>query len=329
MPGINEEPRFTWRPGYAWTETASLSPPEGQERAFRAGGEEPLVLTSFAWAYDAPGDTAGTTGGVTIETLAEKHIPVGVLSETTDNLIINTKYSLDPGERWSDAPDSCESARFFNIGYIESGVMALKTTGPFEVIRADGSSEVIPAGSDALLERGDAWEYSREGTETVTEKWNPGTAPMVTIESGWELDNNCAGPPVNAKWLWGETNYPPQFDAARPVAVSFARAIVQPGATLSADDVARLGLYRSDLDIFRSVAVESGDLQPTWVPDAFSQADLAPPFEDFERVFSPGEIWTSDGSLTPPEGAEEEFSNLSDELLVLEILSWSYDDADD
>jgi len=331
MTGQDQPVRqLTLEPGASWSAQTQPNPDEGMEREFRNESDGPLVLTSFAWSYDDAGergDIADTAGGVTIETLVEQRIQVGVLQETTDNLIANTKYSLEPGERWSDAPSHCESARFFTFGYIESGAMALKTTGSFEVIRADGSSETIPPGSEALLEHGDVWLYSSDGEETFANKWNPGPAPVVSIESGWELDSSCGAGSVNPEWLWTETNYPPDFDAARPIAVSIERATVQPGATLSVDDLVRLGLNRSDQDIFRTVAVASGTLQLTWVPDTFSQAAPAQPFEDFELVLAPGDVWTSEGTLTPPEGIEEEFRNVSAEPLVLEIFSWSYDDV--
>jgi hypothetical protein len=334
VPGIDQDRHFTFTSGQVWTDfegRPSAGPSsDGMERAFRAGDEEPLVLTSFAWSYDDVGafsDVSAVSSGMTLESIFEERFPAGSIPENATNMISNSRYILESGEAWTDDPGRCAPVPLLVAGYVESGTLALLTTGSFEVTRADGASETIPAGTEARLNTGDRWVYFADPAEQFTGTRNPGPEPAVIIESVWELAGICQSPlNPNPEWVWGQYQYADDFDSDRPVVMTVERANLPAGAKLSVEEVQRLGLDAGDRDIFRTIAIESGSLEEVWVPDALMQSESFPSELDKERTLGQGEIWIPQTSLTPPEGWVREFRNASDEPMVLAIVAWSYDD---
>ncbi|MBX3070773.1 MAG: hypothetical protein KF883_09775 [Thermomicrobiales bacterium] len=294
-----------------------------------------LTLVAGVWIWQSrapevhqivPLRTEITAEGVVIRTLLEEQVPGGTLPGSPTHWIAMFKFSLEPGEHWRDNPIPCDMAPQYVVGLVESGTLAMINAGPFEIRRADGSTEIIEAGKRGEVRPGDSWIYISGSSETNLYKWNPGREPMVAYQTDWALAGSCEGVPGNPEWIWHGSQTGITFDDSRPVVASLEQVVVESGGTLSLDDARRIGLVAGDDDLLNVMGVESGSLRVVaGSPDALATESVQQPLVS-DHTLAAGETWISQLAEPLEDGDLREFRNGGEETLILTAFRWSYSD---
>ena len=170
-----------------------------------------------------------TPGVVSDETLLVYTIPAAELPRINIGMG-TTRNTIAPGHRSTWDPYCCPGPM---LEYVLAGTYTVRAEAPIQIIRADGTSETVPAGVEVTLGPGDAL-ISRN--ETVVEAANTGADTVHLIN--WTLIENTEDAGFYGHLLPGWTNNDPDVKGASslgdgPVTVTVRRVELSPGATFS------------------------------------------------------------------------------------------------
>jgi hypothetical protein len=170
-----------------------------------------------------------TPGVVSEETLLVYTIPAAELPRINIGMG-TTRNTIPPGHRSTWEPYCCPGPM---LEYVIQGTYTVRAEAPIRVVRADGTSETVPAGVEVTLGPGDAL-ISRN--ETVVEAANIGADTVHLIN--WTLIENTEEAGFYGHLLPGWTNNDPDVKGASslgdgPATVTLQRVRLSPGATFS------------------------------------------------------------------------------------------------
>lgn len=187
MPFPLEAPR-TRRRGVAWFAAAALVI-AALGLGYRAFWPDPTdrslpIPAAAIPATAAPTPTAMPTPtpvpiAATAQTLLTLTFPADALRRDDRVSAGLGHFSIPPGKRSTWTPYCCPGPL---VEYVVAGVYTVRAEAKIRVVRADGTTEEIATGTEAVLGPGDAL-VSRN--ETVVEGANTGTAPVELL--GWVL----------------------------------------------------------------------------------------------------------------------------------------------
>jgi hypothetical protein len=112
-------------------------------------------------------------------------------------------FTIPVGHRATWEPTCCPGPM---IEYVTEGTYGVRATAPIEVMRANGATDEIAAGTEVTLTAGDAL-ISRN--ETVVEVWNAGDVPVVLLN--WMTIDGANGHNVPG-WTRGPTGIRFEFE---------------------------------------------------------------------------------------------------------------------
>jgi hypothetical protein len=195
------EPRI-FGPGEAWSSKLLARPlDEGFEREFRAGDDEPLVLTVIAWSYDdavpAEEPVPAVVDGIERRALIEQHFGSDAVPRDTDRMFVMNRAVVPAGETVA-YPESCGSPMLVAAA-VESGSYAIRAESQIDVTRADGTAETIERGTPVELGAGDSFVYANITGESLSEFRNAGSEPLAIVQAIWFPEASCTYGPTNSE----------------------------------------------------------------------------------------------------------------------------------
>jgi hypothetical protein len=194
-----------------------------------------LVVAAPAAAQEASEDPQASGTGVTVEVLnGQAVIPLEAIPEDADHITF-ARSVIEPGV--SGEGPSYQPQRWTNLEYADQGWTRGTSAERSRVWHADGTTVDVPAGAPQDLAAGDVELYYNGAAPGTFE--NPGTDTYVSFFLG--VGNSLSpetgsAPPPGVDWQRLDYIFPgpEQLDAwlAAPIAVTFQRITLEPGASM-------------------------------------------------------------------------------------------------
>lgn len=186
-----------------------------------------MIFVVFDTRRSADRDVATAPAGEPKEqTLLTVELPAQVLTPSRVEIDVDV-VSVPPGNRSTWRPTCCPGSL---VEYVIEGAYTVRAEAAIRVVRADGMSEEVPAGTEVTLEAGDGL-ISRN--ETVVEAINLGTTPVTLLNWVMVDDSGTFPKHLLTGWtridtdVWSEMTIP-----ERPVTVRFRRVALPPKTEL-------------------------------------------------------------------------------------------------
>ena len=196
----------------------------------RGNNDGPAVIPPVVIPTETPVPTA--TLGPTQQTVLDITFPAEMVPHFDDLAAGLAHWSVPPGTRSSWNPTCCPGLLF---EFVAMGSYTIRAETTVRVVRADGSTEEIPADTETTLEAGDTL-ISRN--DTAVEAWNDGAESVELISFVWiGIDNPGFGGHILDGWVSHnfDVQGPPLSPPSGPARLVLRRSELGKDSTLEAD----------------------------------------------------------------------------------------------